>query len=257
MVSEEKLLMMYQLLRKETRIRDHDQVKVLLSDAEIVRTIRETFSVFCEPIIRLYKQTDVSLLLSCIRDLFRDILQHQSEVAKGGFKLEPDQKLYEKYVESLEQFMKHIYSFFHDMAKKDEGLVQSLIEWFVSQMKFFQVDDSKPELDVKSILNDHIKTDEQHQQLAQELKILAHFYEERKRRITKRVDFMMRNGEAFKCEYEGFFDRYASNEELEDINYGEDEIVDPPPCPLIASMSGAFMHHYCQTFRALQDREKK
>jgi len=244
-ISDEKLVMIYQLYRKETRVRDYVQVKKLLADDEIIHTIKETVGTFCEPLMKLYKQADVGIVISKVKDLLKDWINLQSSSptssslpsssssknnnATSSKKMEieeididedpkgattnsflknnqdishEDNLLYQQYTETLEKFGKGIYQFFHETAQKDDGLVQSLIVWFVGQMDYFQKDSNsdvkflskKPVIDLKFILKQHIKTKEQKLFLAQELKQLNAFYEERRTEISKRIKLMLNQG---------------------------------------------------------------
>lgn len=249
-------MMIYQFYRKEVRIRDYTQVKKLLSDDGIIHTIKETVSTFSEPLMKLYKQADVGVVIDMVKQLIGECIQLQStwssRQSKGEIKeinlnnseiSSEDQMIFQEYAEILQKFCKGLYKFFHETSKKDDGLIQSLICWFVEQMEFFQKDPtikSKPMVDLKSILEANINTNEKRKSLLDELKQLKIFHDERNQRISHEVKMMMNEGLISKNSYEGFFDKYVSNEELEDINFGDSEILQPPLCPTISSLTDPF-----------------
>lgn len=256
-ITEDKLIMIYQFYRKEIRLRDYTQVKNLLSDNDIIHTIKETVGTFCEPLMKLYKQADVGIVISSIKELLKDWINLQSsssantkqtpkvieEVPIDDYFTKEEHVLYQQYTEILRRFGKGLYQFFHETAGKDDGLVQSLIIWFVGQMEYFQKSDSatksKPKIDLKSIFEQHITSPEQEATLLHELDALKVFYKDRNDKISQHVKVMMNDGSLSKNSYDGLFDKYVSNEELEDINFG-DEILIPPPCPMIASLVPSF-----------------
>ncbi|KAK3113101.1 hypothetical protein LTR53_009949, partial [Teratosphaeriaceae sp. CCFEE 6253] len=129
-----------QLLKLHTRLRDKKQMLAMVEESTTLRLFRDLFTIFYEPLVRVYKSANV---YNSVTDFARFADDAIATIEKaqggglGGAGGDPNQTV-QAFIDLCERHEGDLYKFVHEVHLHDNGLFDKLMTWIEGILDFLR-----------------------------------------------------------------------------------------------------------------------
>jgi hypothetical protein len=227
-LSEQQILATYYLILQETRIRDYNQISDFLGDSEVIDMIKELISIFFSPLITLYQQADLSILIHSSFKFLKNVIDIAENINEKGIPNDTETARkasnVELYKKASDEFFAEFYEFLHKLTVADslgDGIFRSLVNWLMTQILFFKKNSSPNVIDLRQLIEQNLNEKEK-VTLMEELNKLEKYFKKRKEERRKKIAEMLKNSQWDpNNEKSSLLKDYVSDDDIEDVNFGD------------------------------------
>ncbi|PRP77060.1 PX domain protein [Planoprotostelium fungivorum] len=124
----EKYEMYHKIFQLETRKRDKTQLSELVFEGVTAELLKETLTIFYEPLARVYKAADISGCVDDFKNFAEDLIQTVEAVEKRGGGLSSGDTV-RMFVDLVKRHQSAFYRFIHEVYTHDNGLFVEVVGW--------------------------------------------------------------------------------------------------------------------------------
>ncbi|KAK9496229.1 hypothetical protein V1508DRAFT_347229 [Lipomyces doorenjongii] len=210
------------LLKLMIRKRDKDMVLSLSGERVTVELLKDVFTMFYQPLVRVYKSASVHNSVSDVAAFVDDLIKTVDEREDDGVNLDAN-ALVQKFVDLCERHQESFYRFVHEVHIHDNGLFTKLMLWIEEILRFLR-DGPKSTVDMNELFIDATaaevissQTDEKvavdKDRLMKEIDSMIEWNRQRKAWREKKLRDKLREGQ-----------RRVNGENVDDEEIDEDDI---------------------------------
>lgn len=142
-----------QLLKLHTRQRDKNMMLAMISEPVTLQLFRDLFTIFYEPLVRVYKSANVYNSVTdfavFIDDLIRVVEKAQNQDIASS---DPNQTV-QAFIDLCARHEDKFYNFVHEVHIHDDGLFESLMGWLEGILAFLRMGPKGGALDMNMLLS--------------------------------------------------------------------------------------------------------
>lgn len=142
-----------QLLKLHTRQRDKNMMLAMISEPVTLQLFRDLFTIFYEPLVRVYKSANVYNSVTdfavFIDDLIRVVEKAQNQDIASS---DPNQTV-QAFIDLCARHEDNFYNFVHEVHIHDDGLFESLMGWLEGILAFLRMGPKGGALDMNMLLS--------------------------------------------------------------------------------------------------------
>lgn len=142
-----------QLLKLHTRQRDKNMMLAMISEPVTLQLFRDLFTIFYEPLVRVYKSANVYNSVTdfavFIDDLIRVVEKAQNQDMASS---DPNQTV-QAFIDLCARHEDSFYKFVHEVHIHDDGLFESLMGWLEGILAFLRMGPKGGALDMNMLLS--------------------------------------------------------------------------------------------------------
>ncbi|KAK9366414.1 hypothetical protein V1509DRAFT_629816 [Lipomyces kononenkoae] len=208
------------LLKLMIRKRDKDMILSISGERVTVELLRDVFTMFYQPLVRVYKSANVYNSVSDAAAFIDDLIKTVDQYEADGANFDAN-KLVQKFIDLCERHQESFYRFVHEVHIHDDGLFTKLMLWIEDILRFLR-DGPKSTVDMNELFSMATMTevipleaDEKvtvdRDLLMKEIDSMIEWNRQRKAWREQRVRDKLREGQ-----------RRANGEDVDDEQIGED-----------------------------------
>ncbi|KAJ8099995.1 hypothetical protein POJ06DRAFT_255126 [Lipomyces tetrasporus] len=137
------------LLKLMIRKRDKDMVLSLSGERVTIELLKDLFTMFYQPLVRVYKSASVHNSVSDVAAFVEDLIKTVDECEEDGANLDAN-VLVQKFVDLCERHQESFYRFVHEVHVHDDGLFTQLMLWIEEILRFLR-DGPKSTIDMNEL----------------------------------------------------------------------------------------------------------
>ncbi|KAK1822321.1 hypothetical protein LTR12_003261 [Friedmanniomyces endolithicus] len=126
-----------QLLRLQTRLRDKQMMLALVDESTTLRLFRDLFTIFYEPLIRVYKSANVYNSVTDFARFADDAIAVIEKAQRQDGSADPNQTV-QAFIDLCERHEGDLYKFVHEVHLHDNGLFDKLMTWIEGILDFLR-----------------------------------------------------------------------------------------------------------------------
>jgi len=217
-----------QMMKLCTRQRDKQMMLELIEEPTTLQLFRDLFTIFYEPLVRVYKSANVYNSVTDFAVFIDDMIQVVDKCREQDASADPNQTV-QAFIDLCQRHEANFYKFVHEVHLHDNGLFTQLMGWIEGILEFLRHGPANGNLDMNALFEGGMASGMDKTKAIEEINALIAWQEARKRWHTDKTrqklaaeghagSGMMPSG--FKSSDFGLDD-----EDLEDMNYddGSDE----------------------------------
>ncbi|KAL2854882.1 hypothetical protein BJY01DRAFT_231824 [Aspergillus pseudoustus] len=139
-----------QLLKLYTRQRDKAMMLSIIEEPVTVQLFRDLFTIFYEPLVRVYKSANVYNSITDFAKFADDAIAVIEKCQKQDISADPNQTV-QAFIELCERHQASLYKFVHEVHLHDNGLFGSLMAWIENILDFLRNGPSGGKLDMNAL----------------------------------------------------------------------------------------------------------
>ncbi|CEL07252.1 Putative PX domain protein [Aspergillus calidoustus] len=139
-----------QLLKLYTRQRDKAMMLSIIEEPVTVQLFRDLFTIFYEPLVRVYKSANVYNSITDFAKFADDTIAVIEKCQKQDISADPNQTV-QAFIELCERHQASLYKFVHEVHLHDNGLFGSLMSWIENILDFLRNGPSGGKLDMNAL----------------------------------------------------------------------------------------------------------
>ncbi|KAL3453620.1 hypothetical protein BJX65DRAFT_292635 [Aspergillus insuetus] len=139
-----------QLLKLYTRQRDKAMMLSIIEEPVTVQLFRDLFTIFYEPLVRVYKSANVYNSITDFAKFADDAIAVIEKCQKQDISADPNQTV-QAFIELCERHQASLYKFVHEVHLHDNGLFGSLMSWIENILDFLRNGPSGGKLDMNAL----------------------------------------------------------------------------------------------------------
>ncbi|KAE8149975.1 hypothetical protein BDV25DRAFT_129962 [Aspergillus avenaceus] len=128
---------MKQLLKLYTRQRDKTMMLSIVEEPVTVKLFRELFTIFYEPLVRVYKSANVYNSITDFAQFADDAIAVVEKCQRQDVSADPNQTV-QAFIDLCERHQANFYKFVHEVHLHDNGLFGSLMTWIENILDFLR-----------------------------------------------------------------------------------------------------------------------
>ena len=138
-LKEGALLFSYlkQLLKLYTRQRDKAMMLSLIEEPVTLQLFRDLFTIFYEPLVRVYKSANVYDSVTDFSDFITDMIHVVEKCREQDASADPNQTV-QAFIDLCERHQHNFYKFVHEVHTHDNGLFTQLMGWIEGILEFLR-----------------------------------------------------------------------------------------------------------------------
>jgi len=146
----EEFSILKQLLKMYTRLRDKQMMAQMIEEPTTLQLFRDLFTIFYEPLVRVYKSANVYNSISDFA-LFADDMIKTVEIAqRQDVSADPNQTV-QSFIDLCQRHEHNFYKFVHEVHLHDNGLFGALMGWIEEILEFLRHGPKGGKLDMNAI----------------------------------------------------------------------------------------------------------
>lgn len=170
-----------QLLKLLTRQRDKTMMLNMIEEPTTLQLFRDLFTIFYEPLIRVYKSANVYNSITDFADFAADAISVVEKAQRQDLSADPNQTV-QCFIDLCARHEHNLYKFVHEVHIHDNGLFTALMGWLEDILEFLRYGPKGGKLDMNALFQGamdmgHIEKD----QTVAEINELVKWQEERKK----------------------------------------------------------------------------
>lgn len=139
-----------QLLKLYTRQRDKAMMLNLVEEPVTLKLFRDLFTIFYEPLVRVYKSANVYNSVSDFALFFDDIIQTVDKCREQDASADPNQTV-QAFIDLCARHEHNFYKFVHEVHTHDNGLFTQLMGWIEGILEFLRKGPKNGKLNVNAL----------------------------------------------------------------------------------------------------------
>ncbi|TKA22305.1 hypothetical protein B0A50_08030 [Salinomyces thailandicus] len=126
-----------QLLKLYTRQRDKKMMLEMVEEPTTLRLFRDLFTIFYEPLVRVYKSANVYSSVTDFAGFATDAIQTIEKAQRQDVSADPNQTV-QSFIDLCERHEEDLYKFIHEVHIHDNGLFDKLMVWIEGILDFLR-----------------------------------------------------------------------------------------------------------------------
>ena len=169
-----------QLLKLYTRQRDKAMMLSIVEEPVAVQLFRDLFTIFYEPLIRVYKSANVYNSVTDFSDFADDAIRVVERCQRQDVAADPNQTV-QAFIDLCQRHEHNFYKFVHEVHIHDNGLFTQLMGWLEGILDFLRHGPKGGKLDMNALFQGAVDMSQISKEKAiPEIDLLIQWQEERK-----------------------------------------------------------------------------
>ena len=170
-----------QFLKMQTRQRDKAMMLNMIEESTTLRLFRDLFTIFYEPLIRVYKSANVYNSITDFASFAEDAITVVEKAQRQDVAADPNQTV-QNFIDLCQRHEHNFYKFVHEVHIHDNGLFGSLMAWLEDILEFLRQGPKGGKLDMNALFQGAVDIRQIDREKAiAEIDQLVQWQEERKR----------------------------------------------------------------------------
>lgn len=172
---------MKQLLKLYTRQRDKAMMASIVEEPATLQLFRDLFTIFYEPLVRVYKSANVYSSITDFADFANDAISVIESAQRQDASADPNQTV-QAFIDLCARHEDNFYKFIHEVHIHDNGLFQSLMTWIEEILDFLRKGPQGGKMDMNALFQGAVGVNQIDKDVAlTEINALIKWHEDRKR----------------------------------------------------------------------------
>ncbi|KAH8716173.1 PX domain-containing protein [Beauveria bassiana] len=146
-----------QLLKLCTRQRDKTMMLNLVEEPVTLQLFRDLFTIFYEPLVRVYKSANVYNSVSDFAVFFDDVIQTVEKCREEDASADPNQTV-QAFIDLCQRHEHNFYKFVHEVHTHDNGLFTQLMGWIEGILEFLRTGPANGKLNINALFEGGVST---------------------------------------------------------------------------------------------------
>ncbi|KAL8387779.1 hypothetical protein RB595_009678 [Gaeumannomyces hyphopodioides] len=139
-----------QLLKLQLRQRDKEMMLHLTEEPVTLQLFRDLFTIFYEPLVRVYKSANVYNSITDFAVFIDDTIQVVEQCREQDASADPNQTV-QAFIDLCQRHEHNFYKFVHEVHTHDNGLFTQLMGWIEGILEFLRHGPKNGTLDVNAL----------------------------------------------------------------------------------------------------------
>ncbi|EQK98388.1 hypothetical protein G6O67_007191 [Ophiocordyceps sinensis] len=139
-----------QLLKLCTRQRDKSMMLHLIEEPVTLQLLRDLFTIFYEPLVRVYKSANVYNSVTDFAVFIDDMIQVVDRCREQDASADPNQTV-QAFIDLCQRHEHNFYKFVHEVHTHDNGLFTQLMGWIEGILEFLRKGPKNGKLNVNAL----------------------------------------------------------------------------------------------------------
>ncbi|KAL9128128.1 MAG: hypothetical protein Q9217_003129 [Psora testacea] len=139
-----------QLLKMYTRQRDKAQMLSMIQEPVTLHLFRDLFTIFYEPLVRVYKSANVYNSVTDFADFADDTFSVLDAAQRQDVSADPNQTV-QSFIDLCQRHQENFYKFVHEVHVHDNGLFTALMGWLEGILEFLRHGPNGGKLDMNAL----------------------------------------------------------------------------------------------------------
>lgn len=139
-----------QLLKLCTRHRDKSMLLQLIEESVTLKLFRDLFTIFYEPLVRVYKSANVYGSVTDFAVFIDDMIKVVEKCREADASADPNQTV-QAFIDLCARHEHNFYKFVHEIHTHDNGLFTQLMEWIEGILEFLRKGPKNGTLNVNAL----------------------------------------------------------------------------------------------------------
>ena len=139
-----------QLLKLQTRQRDKKMMLEMIEESNTLRLFRDLFTIFYEPLVRVYKSANVYNSVTDFARFADDAIQTIEKAQRQDVSADPNQTV-QSFIDLCARHEDDLYKFIHEVHIHDNGLFDKLMTWIEGILEFLRHGPAGGKLDMNAL----------------------------------------------------------------------------------------------------------
>jgi hypothetical protein len=139
-----------QLLKMYTRQRDKAQMQAVIEEPVTLRLFRDLFTIFYEPLVRVYKSANVYNSVTDFASFADDTFSVLTAAQRQDVSADPNQTV-QAFIDLCARHQDNFYKFVHEVHIHDNGLFTALMGWLEGILEFLRHGPKGGKLDMNAV----------------------------------------------------------------------------------------------------------
>ena len=139
-----------QLLKLMTRARDKEMMAQMIEEPTTLQLFRDLFTIFYEPLVRVYKSANVYNSITDFALFADDIIKTVDAAQRQDVSADPNQTV-QSFIDLCQRHEHNFYKFIHEVHVHDNGLFGALMGWIEEILDFLRKGPNGGKLDMNAI----------------------------------------------------------------------------------------------------------
>ncbi|KAK3329419.1 succinate flavoprotein subunit [Apodospora peruviana] len=146
-----------QLLKLYLRQRDKAMMLNLIEEPVTLQLFRDLFTIFYEPLVRVYKSANVYNSVTDFAQFVDDLIQVVEKCREQDASADPNQTV-QAFIDLCQRHEHNFYKFVHEVHTHDNGLFTQLMGWIEGILAFLREGPKNGTLDVNALFEGAVST---------------------------------------------------------------------------------------------------
>jgi hypothetical protein len=139
-----------QMLKLLTRQRDKAMMALMIEEPTTLQLFRDLFTIFYEPLIRVYKSANVYNSITDFARFADDVIKTVEIAQRQDVSADPNQTV-QGFIDLCARHEHNLYKFIHEVHIHDNGLFTALMGWIEGILEFLRKGPKGGKLDMNAI----------------------------------------------------------------------------------------------------------
>ncbi|KAI0141034.1 succinate flavoprotein subunit [Hypoxylon sp. NC0597] len=139
-----------QLMKLQTRQRDKAMMLSLIEEPVTLQLLRDLFTIFYEPLVRVYKSANVYNSITDFAVFIDDMIQVVEKCRDQDASADPNQTV-QAFIDLCQRHEHNFYKFVHEVHTHDNGLFTQLMGWIEGILEFLRKGPAGGALDINAL----------------------------------------------------------------------------------------------------------
>lgn len=139
-----------QLLKLMTRQRDKAMMANMIEEPTTLRLFRDLFTIFYEPLVRVYKSANVYSSITDFAVFADDVIKTIESAQRQDVSADPNQTV-QMFIDVCARHEHNFYKFIHEVHLHDNGLFGALMGWIEGILDFLRTGPKGGKLDMNAV----------------------------------------------------------------------------------------------------------
>ncbi|KAF4459281.1 hypothetical protein FALBO_13952 [Fusarium albosuccineum] len=148
---------MKQFLKLCTRQRDKEMMLQLIEEPVTLQLFRDLFTIFYEPLVRVYKSANVYNSVTDFAVFIDDMIQVVDKCREQDASADPNQTV-QAFIDLCQRHEHNFYKFVHEVHTHDNGLFTQLMGWIEGILEFLRKGPKNGTLNVNALFEGGVST---------------------------------------------------------------------------------------------------
>ncbi|KAL1864483.1 hypothetical protein Daus18300_007715 [Diaporthe australafricana] len=138
------------LMKLNTRQRDKEMMLHLIEEPVTLQLFRDLFTIFYEPLVRVYKSANVYSSVTDFAVFMDDMIQVVEKCREQDASADPNQTV-QAFIDLCQRHEHNFYKFVHEVHVHDNGLFTQLMGWIEGILEFLRKGPHNGALDINAL----------------------------------------------------------------------------------------------------------